>query len=130
MSSKLAPFPGLAELTRSEDGDTVAAGRRGPTVRIAEIEIDPAYIESYARALREGIEAAARVEPGVLALLAVSVRDCPERVVVFEVYADDDAYASHLRTPHFLQYKAATQGMVKSLRLVETVPIALGAKLK
>ncbi len=34
------------------------------------------------------------------------------------------------RASHFKQYKTATQDMVKSLKLRETVPIVLGSKSK
>jgi quinol monooxygenase YgiN len=49
---------------------------------------------------------------------------------VFEIYADSDAYKTHLETAHFKKYKAATQNMVISLKLRDTVPIALSAKSK
>ena len=99
-----------------------------PYVRVAEVGIDLAQVEAYRAALREEIEASVRLEPGVLALQAVSDRDDPARVIVFEIYADEAAYKAHLETPHFLKYKAAVASMVISLKLTETVPIALGAK--
>ena len=99
-----------------------------PYVRVAEIHIDSAQTEAYRAALREEIEASVRLEPGVLALQAVSDKDDPARVTVFESYADESAYKAHLETPHFLKYKAAVASMVTSLKLTETVPIALGAK--
>ena len=64
----------------------------------------------------------------MLTLYAVSVKGHPEQVRLFEMYRDDDAYQSHLQTAHFRQYKAATQGMVRSLRLIETEPILLRSK--
>jgi quinol monooxygenase YgiN len=99
-----------------------------PYVRVAEIEVDPARLEAYHAALKEEIEASVRLEPGVLALHAVAAKDNPARVVVFEIYAEEAAYAAHLKTPHFLAYKDATADMVTSLKLTETVPIALRAK--
>jgi quinol monooxygenase YgiN len=68
--------------------------------------------------------------PRVLTLHAVAEQDNPARVIVFEIYADPDAYKAHLETPHFKKYKADTEEMVKSLKLVDTVPIMLGAKAK
>jgi quinol monooxygenase YgiN len=50
--------------------------------------------------------------------------------MVFEIYADENAYRAHLETPHFKKYKTNTLEMVKSLELVETVPILVGAKAK
>jgi quinol monooxygenase YgiN len=105
---------------------SVTKGRSTPYVRIAEIEVDPARLEAYQAALREEIDAAVRLEPGVLALHAVADKDNPAHVTVFEIYADEAAYQAHLATPHFAKYKAATQNMVASLRLREAVPIALG----
>ncbi|RZK63628.1 MAG: hypothetical protein EOO92_28550 [Pedobacter sp.] len=45
------------------------------------------------------------------------------------VYANKEAYQAHLLTKHFLKYKSGTKDMVKSLQLIETVPIALQSKL-
>lgn len=108
----------------------LAGETQGPIVRLAEIEIDPAQLENYKAAVREQIETAIRVEPGVLILYAVSLKDNPAHVRVFEMYADAHAYKTHLEAPHFKKYKATTQDMVKSLKLIETVPIMLGAKAK
>lgn len=101
-----------------------------PNVRIAELEIDPAYIEAYKAALKEEIEASIRLEPGVLALNAVVEKENPTRIRILEIYASEAAYLAHLQTPHFLHYKATTQKMILSLKLIETVPILLGAQPK
>ena len=103
---------------------------RQPYVRVAEIEIDPAQIEPYRTAAKEQIEAAVRLEPGVLTLYSVADKENPSFVFVFEIYADVDAYKAHLETAHFKKYKSTTQDMVKSLKLRDTVPILLGAKTK
>jgi quinol monooxygenase YgiN len=50
--------------------------------------------------------------------------------MVFEMYTDADAYKARLETHHFKKCKATTENMVKSLKLVETVPIMLSAKAK
>ena len=97
-------------------------------VRIAELEIDPAQLESYRAALKEEIAASIRAEPGVLTLYAVSIKNHPTQIRIFETYADQFAYEAHLQTAHFQKYKRETQGMVKSLHLIETDPILLGTK--
>lgn len=99
-------------------------------VQIAEIEIDPAQLDAYKAAVREHIETAVRVEPGVLALQAVPEKDDPTHIRVFEIYANMEAYKTHLEAPHFKKYKTATEKMVRSLRLIPVVPVALGAKTK
>ena len=97
-------------------------------VRIAELEIDPAQLDAFKSAITEGIEAAVRVEPGVIALHAVSEKDDPARVRVFEIYTDEAAYKTHLETPHFRKFRDTTEKMVRSRRLIDAVPIVLGAK--
>jgi 4-carboxymuconolactone decarboxylase len=108
----------------------LAEAMQGRVVRVAKLKIDAAQLENYKAALKEEIETSVRVEPGVLALYAVSEKDKPTHITVFEIYADTNAYTAHLETPHFKKYKTTTQEMVKSLELVETVPIFLGAKTK
>ena len=110
--------------------DTPAQPVQRQVVRLAELRIDPSRLEEYRAALREEIEASIRLEPGVLTLYAVSLKGDPAQVRIFEMYADAAAYDAHLQTSHFKKYKAGTQGMVKSLVLVETDPIVLGAKGK
>ncbi len=97
-------------------------------VRIAELEIDPGHVTAYREAFKEEIATSIRVEGGVLNLYAVSVKDQPTQIRIFETYKDQASYELHLQTPHFKKYKAETQGMVKSLKLIETEPILLGRK--
>jgi quinol monooxygenase YgiN len=97
-------------------------------VRIAKIEIDSLRLSEYRQALAEHAKIAVKEEPGVLALNAVYDKDNPTKVTVFEIYASEDAYQVHLKTPHFLKYKNGTLKMVKSLQLVEVQPIALEYK--
>ena len=106
----------------------VTAQTKKPMIRIARIVVDSARLEAYKAALKEGVETAVRVEPGVLTLYAVFEKDRPTHVTVFEVYADEAAYKSHLETPHFLKYKTATRDMVKSLELSDVSPIAMETK--
>jgi quinol monooxygenase YgiN len=97
-------------------------------VRIAKLKIDSAQLENYKTALKRHAETAVRVEPGVITLYAVYEKNNPTHVTVFEIYASQDAYQAHLKTDHFLLYKQTTKDMVKSLELIETVPIALETK--
>ena len=109
-------------------GSARAEEAQGPYVRLAELEIDPAQLASFHSAVKEGIETAVRVEPGVLALYAVAEKEHPSRVIVLEIYTDAQAYATHLETPHFKQFRATTDTMVTSRKLLDAVPIVLGAK--
>ena len=106
------------------------AQEKSPLVRVARLVIDSAQLDAYKAALKEHAETAVRMEPGVLTLYAVSEKDHPTHITVFEIYANEEAYKAHLQSPHFKRYKSTTKDMVKSLQLVETIPIALEAKPK
>ena len=99
-------------------------------LQIAEIDVDPAQLDSYEAAVAEQIEAAIRLEPGVLVLYSVASKENPAHVTVFEIYRDREAYLAHLQAPHFLKYKATVEKMVKSLKLIPVNPVALGTKAK
>ncbi|WP_159946662.1 antibiotic biosynthesis monooxygenase [Rhizobium sp. 18065] len=100
-----------------------------PIVRMAELEIEADQLEAYRPLLAEEIEASVAMEPGVLMLNAVALRDDPAQIRILEVYASQKDYEAHLQTPHFLKYKSLTSGMVKALRLVEVDPVLLRTKM-
>src|SRR5436190_23559655 len=108
-------------------GCAVTAERPAPVVRIAELESDPAQLESYTAAVKEEMETSVRVEPGVLAIYAVAEKDNPSKLRFFEVYADEAAYRAHIDSPHFKKYVETTKAMITSRRLIDTVPIQLSA---
>ena len=99
-------------------------------VRLAKLVVDPPQLQNYKALLKEEIEASVRMEPGVLTLYAVSDKENPTHFTILEIYADKEAYQSHVKMPHFLKYKKGTQNMVTSLELAETVPLVPGMKIK
>jgi len=103
---------------------------QGPLVRMAELEIDPSELDQYRAAVAEEIETSIRMEPGVLAIYAVSVKDSPSHLRFFEIYADEAAYKGHLDSAHFKRYVDVTRPMILSRKLLETTPVVLGSKAK
>jgi quinol monooxygenase YgiN len=63
-------------------------------------------------------------------LYAVSERDNPTRIKVFEIYTDENAYKVHLETPHLKKFRGIAERMVKSRKILDAVPIILSAKAK
>ncbi|MBT1688129.1 putative quinol monooxygenase [Dawidia soli] len=114
----------------SLSGERAFAQEKRPMVRLARLVIDPGQLEQYKAILKEEAETSVRVEPGVLTLYAVSEKDNPTHFTILEIYADSTAYKAHLKTPHFLKYKTSTKDMVRSLELVETVPLMPDMKIK
>jgi quinol monooxygenase YgiN len=119
---------GGAILALSLSGIGIAEEPHMPVVRIAELEIDPAQLESYKAAVKEEMETSVRDEPGVLAIYAVAEKDNPAKLRFFEMYADEAAFMAHIESPHFKKYRAKTKDMVISRKLIETVPVQMSEK--
>ena len=92
-------------------------------VRLAEIEVYPGQLEEYMAFAKEVGTVSMATEPGVIGLFSMQDKDDPCKVFILEVYADEEAYRSHLQTAHFKKYKEGTACMVKSLRLTDTNPL-------
>jgi quinol monooxygenase YgiN len=99
-------------------------------VRLAKLVIDSAQLESYNTFLKEEIETSVNVEPGVITLYAVAEKNKPTHITILEIYADEAAYKKHIQTTHFLKYKNGTKDMVRSIQLIETIPLIPGMKIK
>ncbi|MFJ2982541.1 MULTISPECIES: putative quinol monooxygenase [unclassified Pseudomonas] len=106
----------------------VSGESQGRVIRIAQLEIDPAQLAAYERAVKEEIAESIRVEPGVVSIYSVADKDHPNQLHFFEIYASDAAYRSHIASPHFQKYVAVTQIMILSKRLIETKPVMLDAQ--
>ena len=127
IKSGLLPLIIMAILCFSENASGQAKTQK---VRLAKLVIDTSQLKNYRAALKEEIETSIRLEPGVLTLYAVAEKENPAHITILEIYADEDAYKAHLQTPHFIKYKTSTKDMVRSLELVETVPLIPGMKIK
>jgi quinol monooxygenase YgiN len=88
--------------------------------RIAKIKVDSSQLENYKLALQEQMNTAIQLEPGVLSYTVVADKNDPSAITIFEVYANQEAYQSHIATPHFKKYKETVKNMVTSLELIDT----------
>jgi quinol monooxygenase YgiN len=93
-------------------------------VRLVKIEVDPEQLDTYIPMLREQMNTAVKLEPGVLQYHVVAEKDRPNWFTLIEVYRSREDYLAHLQTPHFLKYKNGTLSMVKSLELLDANLIA------
>jgi quinol monooxygenase YgiN len=109
-------------------GSAMAEEKPTPVVRIADLVIDPAQLAAYTAAVKEEMDAAVKVEPGVLAIYAVADKDNPTHLRFFEIYTDEQAYLIHRESPHFKKYLMITGPMILSRKLIEGVPVQLSSK--
>ena len=94
-------------------------------IRIAELEIDSAYLEDYLRILKQESAASVKLEPGVICIFPTFIENQPNQIRLLEVYANQEAYESHIQSPHFQEYKTSTLHMVQSLKLIDVEAVDL-----
>jgi quinol monooxygenase YgiN len=99
--------------------DIVNAKEPQMMVRISEIKVGANHLEQYKAILKEEAEASVRLEAGVIAIFPMYQRGSDTEFRILEIYANREAYDSHLKTPHFQKYKAGTVHMVESLKLID-----------
>ena len=92
-------------------------------VRIAEIEVYPQYLEEYLAFANEVDRLSIEREPGVICLYPMQSAEDSCQIRILEIYASEEAYQQHLKTPHFLKYKQGTLHMVKDLKLPTMKPL-------
>lgn len=88
-------------------------------VRISEIEVYPKDFDAYCSILKEEAASSVKLEPGVIAIFPMYIKADRSQIRILEIYANDEAYQQHLKTPHFQKYKTTTLTMVKSLKLLD-----------
>lgn len=98
---------------------SVFAQKGNMLIRISELEIDSNYLEEYKAILIEESRESVKLEPGVISIFPMYQKENPTQVRILEVYANREAYESHLKTQHFQKYKTSTLKMVKSLKLID-----------
>jgi quinol monooxygenase YgiN len=107
---------------------TTMAQEKVQMVRLVKIKADPLQLDKYNIALREQMTTAICVESGVLTYYAVADKNDPSQITILEIYADTDAYQSHIETTHFKKYKETVKNMVKSLEIIDVNLIASAKK--
>ena len=92
-------------------------------VRIAEIEVYPQYLQEYLAFANEVDRLSVEREPGVICLYPMQSVEDSCQIRILEIYASEEAYQQHLKTPHFQKYKQGTLHMVKDLKLPTMKPL-------
>ncbi|MFV0680057.1 putative quinol monooxygenase [Ottowia sp.] len=103
----------------------VTGPTRAPLVRMARISVHPQYVADYRRIVMWEMQRTMDVEPGVLAMIAVTLKGQPRQWVFFEVYADQAASDAHRQTAHFRAYVDQTRDMVAARELIDLRPSTL-----
>lgn len=74
------------------------------------------------------MNAAIKLEPGVLSYTALADKKDPTSFTLLEVYANKEAYQAHIQSPHFRKYKETVKDWVLSLELFDVDLVAIAGK--
>lgn len=88
-------------------------------IRLSRVEVYPEYLDEYIKMATEVGRTSLLTEPGVLTMYALSEKEHPNVITILETYASQEAYKSHIDSPHFRKYKQGTLHMVKDLKLLD-----------
>jgi (4S)-4-hydroxy-5-phosphonooxypentane-2,3-dione isomerase len=104
-----------------------AAEGGGVYINAVDLVIIPSELPKFMEAIKENAANAVK-EPGCREFNVNVLANNPNHVFLYEVYDNEDALKAHLQTPHFLKFRAATQGMVVDRNVRQMSVIAMNAK--
>ena len=87
---------------------------RGPFVIIAEFEVKPDQLEQFLELARTDASHSVADEPGCRQFDVTRSLEHPNRVLLYEVYDDEAAFAAHLETPHLKAFRDRIEPWVAS----------------
>lgn len=96
--------------------------------RLFKLERDMSQEQYYNEVGANNLTTSIEVEPGTLAMYATHDPDDPKTCYVFEVYADDDAYNTHVASPHFKAFGEMAVKVLTGRSVYQLVPQLLVEK--
>jgi quinol monooxygenase YgiN len=81
---------------------------------VVQMEVRPGAREEFLAGMTANAEASVRDEPGCLRFDVCSVEGDENRFVLYELYADAEAFAAHKQAPHFRAWRAIADRVVAS----------------
>ena len=79
---------------------------------VVQMEVRPGRREEFLAGMAANAEASVRDEPGCLRFDISSVDGDENRFVLYELYADAEAFAAHKTTPHFARWRTVAEQVV------------------
>ena len=92
---------------------------------IVSLRIRPERTDEFLAAIEENARASLRDEPGCLRFDVHRDQDDPERFLLHEIYADDDAFfVAHRAAPHYARWLEAVEATVAAKSNAYYRPVA------
>ena len=92
-------------------------------ILIVELQLKPGTVDQFMRIVGDNAQASVRDEPGCIRFDVLRPEGEADRVVLYEHYVDEKAFAVHLRTAHYRAFERAGGPLVaaESVRRLEGV---------
>jgi quinol monooxygenase YgiN len=74
-------------------------------VIIAPIQIKEGHREEFIEAMLDDAIGSVNNEPGCLRFDVIQDGDDPNRIWLYEIYVDEEAFQEHLKAPHFIKWR-------------------------
>ncbi len=87
-------------------------------VIVVDFLLKPGAIDRFRQLIMDNARATMRTEPGCRRFDVVTVEGDPDRIMLYEIYENDDAFAAHLRTSHYEAFDKASQALVAGKTVV------------
>ena len=89
-----------------------------PYVIIVEFEIVDGRAAEFKKLILENARASLADEPGCRQFDVLVPENEPNRIVLYEIYDDADAFDAHLRSAHFETFDAQSSDLVAKKRVI------------
>ena len=80
-------------------------------VIIAPIQVKEGFIDEFVKEIIDDAKGSVNDEPGCLRFDVIQDAGDPNRVWLYEVYKDEEAFQAHTQAPHFIKWRDATADM-------------------
>jgi quinol monooxygenase YgiN len=80
---------------------------------LVQMTVRPGRREEFLAGMAANAEASVRDEPGCLRFDVCAVEGDENRFLLYELYADADAFAAHKATPHFARWRAVAEQVLE-----------------
>jgi len=86
-----------------------------------DFQLHPGALREFLPLMVENANKSRDLEPGCERFDVLLPKNAADRVLLYEIYTDKDAFSEHLKAAHFLSFDSATKAMVKEKKVLEYV---------
>jgi len=86
-------------------------------VLVVEFTLHPDAFERFAPLIAENARQSVALEPGCLQFDVVRALDAPDRILLYEVYADEAAFQAHSKMPHVAAFFSAAGDLIAERKI-------------